>query len=263
MKGIKFIIASAMFMLSCSMVFADDYTVGLKKMFESNALESVDMSAINELTQGKSITTEQVVDMFVEHIAPYYRENMSLEEFNAMVEFCTAPEYVEVKNRVATLGTQNLEKDMEIIFSESKINAIVTDILSGKKYKTTAKAACSPEYDAEIATFLELANFDGVMNGILPGIKESMMKEAEGSPEAAQMKPVIEKMADELCNILTEEGKISVCNSLTRNVSIEDLKRHNSITEQPFYPNMNKASAALASNIINISLKVAQEIMEK
>ena len=35
MKGIKFIIASAMFMLSCSMVFADDYTVGLKKMFES------------------------------------------------------------------------------------------------------------------------------------------------------------------------------------------------------------------------------------
>lgn len=77
------------------------------------------------------------------------------------------------------------------------------------------------------------------------------------------MKPVIEKMVDELCNILTEECKISVCNSLIRNVSIEDLKKHNSITEQPFYPNMNKASAALASNIINISLKVAQKIMEK
>ena len=263
MKGIKFIIATAMFMLSCSMVFADDYTVGLKKMFESNALESLDMSAIDKLTQGKSITTEQVMDMFVEQCAPYYRENMSREEFNAMVKFCTDPEYIEVKNRVSTLGTQNLEKDIEKFFSESKNKAIVTDILSGKKYKTTAKAACSPEYDAEIATFLELSIFDGIMNGILPVLKESMMKEAEGDPEAEQMKPVLEKVADELCNILTEECKISVCNSLIRNVSIEDLKKHNSITEQPFYPNMNKASAALAANIVTISLNIAQEIMQK
>ena len=258
-----FIIASALLLLSCSVSSEDNYVVGLKKMMSSNAMESVDMESITKLTNGKSVTVEQVQDMFVEQMATYYRENMSLDEFNSMVEFCTSPEYIEVKERVSELGFKNMETDMENICSESNMNSLTTNILSGKECETTPKLACSPEYDAEIETFLELSNFDGIMNGILPLITESIMAEAEVSPNSEELKPVMEKMVEELCKVLIQECKVSVANSLISNVPIEDLKKHNSIKKQPFYANMQKANAALAANIVTISLNIAQEIMQK
>lgn len=249
MKRIKIIIASAMLMLSCSMALADDYTVGLKKMIEANALESVNMETIQKMTSDKSIRGK-VLDKVVERAASCYRENMSVDEFKSMVEFCTNQEYVDLRNRLDAIVTKDFEADFENFLTDEYLNFITMNILAGKKCETTAKAKCSPEYDAEIETFLEISSIKNVMDGILPAITASIMMEVENQPNAKELKPQMEKAVQELCNVINKDLTTLIGNALIKNVPLEDLKKYDSITQQPFYANMKKANAALAANIL-------------
>ena len=245
MKDIKIIFVAALLMLICPMTFADNYTVGLRKLMDANSKRIFNMDTFTNGSESDSIANEQMKTMVIDILASCYRKNMPENEFNQMVEYCNNPEHLELDNRIQDI----IQNDMQIQMQENlekKLNEWMAILIAGEEPELTKRMNCSQEFEEETKKVFEDSNLDVMKNMLFPFLAQLINQGTNNGQEDTKI--VIQKLLD----CLMAETKIMTSNTLIKKISIEDLHEYNKITEQPFYANMQKAKAEFMDNIVNM-----------
>ena len=107
----KRILVFALMLLNVAYAMADVYTDGLRKLLNSNAMEflvgSERLKILRAADKSGDSLGEDPLNALVDLAAPYYRDNMTEEEFLQMVDFMMKPDYLAIGKKVTIMSIVN------------------------------------------------------------------------------------------------------------------------------------------------------------
>lgn len=244
----------AAFLMQFTIVSADNYTDGLTKLMNSEAIAIVN-SQILQTKSAPNVNADSLRNKFktdaLELLAGHYRKNMTEKDFNDMVSFFMQPEVLSAQKRVvsAFISQKSTEKlALQVIM----INIGVTP-------QNLKEPDCDPKLKKELLSWLEIngarealkATCDAVVALLHAGVPDNISEEE---------KAMMMKKTDVLSSFLKKNMDACLLDEMVGKVDMKDLLVLKTIENMPFYESYKKANQSAASDIAYLITKFMDDI---
>lgn len=240
-------------LLNISFAMADVYTDGLKKLLNSNARELLVSSEQLKMLQTADKTgngIDEVFNMVADIMAPYYRDNMTEEEFLQMIDFLMKPEY-------STLGIELSKMSIANGSYQQTIQSAVNIIVSGGKPEDVQLKSCSTTMKEKVE---RLFNEMDVDRTILVSMEQMFtLLNAQAANAPAEKKEQVRKVCNGMMDYYKNNYRTIIMNNYIDTVTEQELDVVLSITKESFYPSYKKACTAMSNGLI----QTVMEMMNK
>lgn len=230
----------------------DIYTDGLRTLMKNGAINVLNSSQLSKLAASTGGNAEQFFEDLIEISAPYYRNNMSEEEFKQMVAFYQKPEITAITKKIVNGNNLSQEQMMQDIMPK------MMQMMQGGTVEPIKVEGCSDEFIEAFNRFYSLSNGDKAMNGTFDFLKQKFEGMKQSIP-AMQQGAVMDAL-NKLVSFMKENIKPVTMMILSKSLTVDDLNTVCSVTNEPFYPALQKTNDAIAADIPVLMQKIMGKI---
>ena len=251
----KFILSfiAALFM-QFTTVSADNYTDGLMKLMNSDALASFNTKMFDQMSQIPSVNAGYITGQFktdaVEWLAGHYRKNMSEKDFGDMVSFFMQPEVLAIQKKVLSAAASSQGQDaMQSLMPQMQA------LMTGGTPEDLKEPNCEPQLKKEILRWLEInnsvENFKAYQN-CAKGLIADMAPEGISADQMEMMA----KMMDGMFSYMEKNMNTILLTALVGKVDLKEMQTLNAVEKKPFFASYKKANVSLAGDLSTFMKKV-------
>lgn len=231
---------------------ADVYTEGLKTLMMNGGVNILNTEQLSKLSVATGGSADQFVDDMVEIISPYYRDNMSEEEFKQMLAFYQKPEIIAITKKLADGSNASLDQ------LSKDIMARVMQMMQGGEMEPIKVEGCSEEFIKAFDRFYTLSNTDKSMESAMAFVNQMFNRMKQSIPAGQQEQFMT--MMNKLLSFMKENMKPLTMMVLSKSLTVDDLNTFCTVTDEPFYPAMQKVYDAVAADMPAIMQKATEKI---
>ena len=251
----KFILSfiAALFM-QFTTVSADNYTDGLMKLMNSDAIASFNTKMFDQMSQIPSVNAGYISGQFktdaVEWLAGHYRKNMPEKDFGDMISFFMQPEVLVVQKKlIDALATSQGQEAMQSLMPQMQA------LMTGGTPENLKEPDCDPQLKKELLRWLEVSNsvenfkaYQNCAKGLI----------ADMAPEgiSADQMEMMAKMMDGMFSYMEKNMNTILLTALVGKVDLKDMQTINSIEKKPFFASYKKANVSMAGDLSTFMKKV-------
>lgn len=253
-KFIASIVLATMFFCAPS-AKADVYSDGVRKIATNGVaivISSEDLSQLSKITGQGSLSKQEILDMIVETMTPYYRENMSEEEFLQMVDFYSREDVKAVYAKVSS--SKNDGK-----FAEMLQGAFLM-IMQGQTPDDIVANDCDAEYKKAFDRYCEVCRVEESFSRMSGTMSTSLSQMIPGIPTEYQ--ETVKGMIDNLFAYMQKNIKTVMLNGYSNHITVDDLNLLSSEADMPFYAASQKASMACLGDLGTLVSKVLKAVKQ-
>lgn len=235
-------------------VRADNYSDGITKLINSDAMGSFNAKMFEQMSQIPNVNAGYINNQFktdaVEWLAGHYRKNMSEKDFGDMISFFMQPEVLAIQKKVlsAAASSQGQEAMQSLM---PQMQALMT----GGTPEDLKEPDCDPQLKKEVLRWLEINNSAESMKASLNCAKGLLADMAPDGVSADQME-MMAKMMDGMFSFMEKNMNTLLLTALVGKVDIKDMQTLNAIEKKPFFASYKKANAAVAGDMSTFMNKV-------
>jgi len=236
-------------------VRADNYSDGITKLINSDAMGSFNAKMFEQMSQIPNVNAGYINNQFktdaVEWLAGHYRKNMSEKDFNDMVSFYMQPEVQAVQKKVLAAAASSQGQDA----MQSIIMPQMQALMSGGTPEDLKEPDCDPQLKKEILHWMDINNSAEGMKASLILVKGFMADMAPEGVSADQME-MMAKMMDGMFSFMEKNMNTIVLTAMVGKVDLKDMQTLNAIEKKPFFASLKKTNASLAGDMSTFMHKV-------
>lgn len=266
MKKIILLIAVFVSVFAQSMK-ADEYTQIVERLARAGVLATAGNTA--QYDQLKTVSPKlaeymngQMITDLAELVAPYYRDNCTVEELRQYEAYMTSPEMIELAKKMASSSVQDNSID------KNEISQAIQSLMMGGQAPDIKPVECSKEMAEAVENLCRVNNVDKLAEGNGKSMIETMKKtvssmmgrmgqDADGA--LSQMEAPLKAMGE----YIGKNMPVIVRNMMKTNFSIEDINKLTKIEKEPFYPAINRANEAMYDDLSNFTSKFMELMLPK
>lgn len=266
MKKIILLIAVFVSVFAQSMK-ADEYTQIVERLARAGVLATAGNTA--QYDQLKTVSPKlaeymngQMITDLAELVAPYYRDNCTVEELKQYEAYMTSPEMIELAKKMASSSVQENSID------KNEISQAIQSLMMGGQAPDIKPVECSKEMAEAVENLCRVNNVDKLAEGNGKSMIETMKKtvssmmgrmgqDADGA--LSQMEAPLKAMGE----YIGKNMPVIVRNMMKTNFSIEDINKLTKIEKEPFYPAINRANEAMYDDLSNFTSKFMDIMLPK
>ena len=229
-------------------VRADNYSDGIKKLMNNEALASFNAKTFEQMSQLPGAKADylknQLITDAVEWVADHCRKNMSEKDFNDMVSFYMQPEVqaVQKKFNAAAASSQGQDAMQSIIMPQMQA------LMSGGTPEDLKEPDCDPQLKKEILRCLENSNTAEYMKASLSCARKIATEHFPDGIPADQME-MMAKMMDGMFSFMEKNINTIILTTLVGKVDLKDMQTLNAVEKKPFFASLKKTNASMASDM--------------
>ena len=251
----KFILSfiAALFM-QFTAVSADNYTDGIMKLMNSEAMASFNAKMFEPMAQIPSVNagyvTNQLKTDAVEWLAGHYRKNMSEKDFGDMVSFFMQPEVLAIQKKVLSAAASSQGQDaMQSLMPQMQA------LMTGGTPEDLKEPACDPQLKKEMLHWLEINNATDGMKASLDCAKGLVANMAPDGVSADQME-MMANMMDGMFSFMEKNMNTLILTALVGKVDLKDMQTLNAVEKKPFFASYKKANDSATKDMSTIMNKI-------
>lgn len=266
MKKIILLIAVFVSVFAQSMK-ADEYTQIVERLARAGVLATAGNTA--QYDQLKTVSPKlaeymngQMITDLAELVAPYYRDNCTVEELKQYEAYMTSPEMIELAKKMASSSVQENSID------KNEISQAIQSLMMGGQAPDIKPVECSKEMAEAVENLCRVNNVDKLAEGNGKSMIETMKRTissmmgrmGQDADEAlSQMEAPLKAMGE----YIGKNMPVIVRNMMKTNFSIEDINQLTKIEKEPFYPAINRANEAMYDDLSNFTSKFMDIMLPK
>ena len=243
--NMKRILVFALMLLNVAYAMADVYTDGLRKLLNSNAMEFLvgteRLKMLRAADKSGDSLGEDPLNALVELAAPYYRDNMTEEEFLQMVDFMMKPDYLAIGKKVTIMSIVNAN------FIQA-LKSVAKTLERGEKPADVQLKSCSPTMKEKMEWLYNEMDIDRTLSVSIEQMRNFLEPQVASVP--ADRKEQARKMFNGMMDYYKNNYRTIMMNNYIDAVTEQELDVALSITKEPFYPSYRKACTAMANGLM-------------
>ena len=256
----KFILSfiAALFM-QFTTVSADNYTDGITKLIENEAIATVNAKMFDQFSKLPDVNGDYLKTQFktdiVEWLSDSYRKNMNEKDFNDMISFFMQPEVLGVQKKMIACAS-----DMEAV--QQTLMPQIQTLAMGGTPEDLKMPDCDPQLKKEFLRWLEI-------NGTSEGLKASMNTVQDLVVDMApanvpeEQKAMMKKTVERLSSFMEKNMGAMLLTTMVGKVDLKEIQTLNAIENKPFFASYKKVNLALANDMKPFMSKIMEGIKKK
>lgn len=240
----KILITIVAMLLNVTVMMADVYTDGMKKLLNEGVLSGMNL---------KNLPTADMEGV-IEMLAPYYRENMTEKEFQQMMDFQMQPEILE-----ATKQLMKNTADPQGMMQE--IMPAMMSLMQGGQPEPLKEKECDAKLKAKILRYIEITDVEKMTTTTLNTVKKVIVTQMGGNVPQDQ-KEMAEKSMTSVFDYMGSNVKVLIFNVLT-GCNEKSMDAFLSIEKQPFFPAYKKVGKAVLDDMPKIMTTIVEKMLPK
>lgn len=235
-------------------VSADNYTDGIMKLMNNDAMASFNTKAFEQMSQIPSVNSGYLTGQFktdaVEWLAGHYRKNMSEKDFGDMISFFMQPEVLAIQKKVLSAAASSQGQDaMQSLMPQMQA------LMTGGTPEDLKEPSCDPQLKKEILRWLEINNSAESVKASMNCAKGLVADMAPEGVSADQME-MMAKMMDGMFSFMEKNMNTLILTALVGKVDLKDMQTLNAVEKKPFFASYKKANASLVGDMSTFLDKV-------
>ena len=247
----------AAFLMQFTTVSADNYTDGLMKLMNSEAVAIVNAKMVQMEGKLPNVNGDYLQNQFktdaVEWMAGHYRKNMSEKDFNDMISFFLQPEVLSVQKKVVAAAVSGKGEEL--------LRPQMQTLVMGGTPEDLKEPDCDPQLKKELLRWMEINGTSEGMKASLNAIKGILPDMAGNLPE--EQKAMMTKMMDTMFSFMEKNVGTILLTSMVGKVDMKDMQVLNTVESKPFFASYKKANLSVAGDISTFMTKVMAGMMKK
>ena len=240
----------AAFLMQFTTVSADNYTDGLMKLMNSEAVAIVNAKMVQMEGKLPNVNGDYLQNQFktdaVEWMAGHYRKNMSEKDFNDMISFFLQPEVLSVQKKVVAAAVSGKAEEL--------LRPQMQTLVMGGTPEDLKEPDCDPQLKKELLRWMEINGTSEGMKASLNAIKGILPDMAGNLPE--EQKAMMTKMMDGMFTFMENNLSTIVLTAMVGKVDLKDMQVLNAVENKPFFESYKKANLSVAGDISTFMKKV-------
>ena len=246
----------AALLMQFTTVSADNYTDGITKLMDNEAISSFNTKMFEQLSQTPNVDVEYFKSQFeneaVEWIADHYRKNMPEKDFSDMVSFFLQPEELAIQKKVLSAVASSQGEE----FKQKLFPQMMTLIMGGTP-EDLQEPDCDPELKKEILHWMDVnfarENFKASIEAAKSVVADNALANSK-LPE--EQKERVTKTINGVLSFMERNTTPLLMMYMVGKVDLHDMQVLNSIEKEPFYESYKKTNLSLANDVSTLLAKV-------
>lgn len=244
----------AAFLLQFTSVSADNYTDGVIKLMENEAISIVNTKMFDQATQAPNVNADYVKNQMkadmVEWVAEHCRKTMSEKDFNDMVAFYMDPEVLAAQKKIVSAAASSQGQE----FAQTLMPQMMT-LMQGGTPEKLQMPECDPELKKALLRWIDVSgSVDGVKASM--GCIKNMVADMVPANVPEEQKQQMTKMMDGLFSYMGDNAKEILMMSLVGKVDLKDVQVFSAMENKSFFPAYKKLNASMASDVSTLMAKL-------
>ena len=246
---------AALFM-QLTTVSADNYTDGITKLMDNEAISSFNTKMFEQLSQTPNVDVEyfkfQLKNDAAEWIADHYRKNMPEKDFSDMVSFFLQPEVLAIQKKVLSAVASSQGEEVK-----QKLFPQMMALIMGGTPEDLQEPDCDPELKKEILHWMDVnfarENFKASIEAAKSVVADNALANSK-LPE--EQKERVTKTMNGVFSFMERNTTPLLMMYMVGKVDLHDMQVLNSIEKEPFYESYKKTNLSLANDVSTLLAKV-------
>ena len=253
---------AALFM-QLTTVSADNYTDGITKLMDNEAISSFNTKMFEQLSQTPNVDVEyfkfQLKNDAAEWIADHYRKNMPEKDFSDMVSFFLQPEVLAIQKKV--LSAVASSQGGEIM---QKLAPQMMALIMGGTPEDLPEPDCDPELKKEILHWMDVnfarENFKASIEAAKSVVADNALANSK-LPE--EQKERVTKTVNGVLSFMERNTTPLLMMSLVGNVDLHDMQVLNSMEKEPFFESYRQTNLSLDNDMSTFMSQIITHMKKK
>ena len=250
---------AALFM-QLTTVSADNYTDGITKLMDNEAISSFNTKMFEQLSQSPNVDVEYFKSQFenetVEWIADHYRKNMPEKDFSDMISFFLQPEVLAVQKKVLSVIASSQGDDIK-----QKLFPQMMALIMGGTPEDLKEPDCDPELKKEILHWMDVnfarENFKATIEAAKSVVADNTLAKL---PE--EQKGKMTQTMNGIFSFMERNTTPLLMMYMVGKMDLHDMQVLNSIEKEPFYESYKKTNLSLANDVSTLMAKVVAHMKQ-
>ena len=236
-------------------VSADNYTDGLAKLMNNEAVANYNIKQFEQLTVAFGVDADYVKGTFktdvIDWLASHYRKNMSEKDFEDMISFYMQPKVLSAQKKMisAVNAAQKDKKIKDLLASKMVV------LLFGGTPDPLKDPKCDPRLKKELLRWMENNSSVEALTAMCKDVVDVSVKQKY--PNASDNEKIM--LSPEVTGLLSYMGDNATAlllMAMVEKVGLKDLQTLNAIENKPFFESYKKANLSLANDLPTIMAKL-------
>ena len=246
----------AALLMQLTTVSADNYTDGITKLMDNEAISSFNTKMFEQLSQTPNVDVEyfkfQLKNDAAEWIADHYRKNMPEKDFSDMVSFFLQPEVLAIQKKVLSAVASSQGEEVK-----QKLFPQMMALIMGGTPEDLQEPDCDPELKKEILHWMDVnfagENFKASIEAAKSVVADNTLANSK-LPE--EQKERVTKTMNGVLSFMERNTTPLLMMYMVGKVDLHDMQVLNSIEKEPFYESYKKTNLSLANDVSTLLAKV-------
>ena len=235
-------------------VRADNYTDGLAKLMNNEAVANYDIKVFEQLAVPFGVDADYVKGAFktdaIEWLAGHYRENMSENDFENMVSFYMQPKVLSALKKVVSAVDASRGKETVEMLAPQMLT-----LAFGGTPDPLKEPKCDPRLKNELLRWMENNGSVEALTAMFKGVVDVSVGQ-KSSNDSVEEEKVVSPQIVGLLSYLGDNTTALLLKTMVGKVKLEDLQTLNAIESKPFFESYKKANLSLANDVPTIMAKL-------
>ena len=253
----------AALLLQLTTVSADNYTDGITKLMDNEAISSFNTKMFEQLSQTPNVDVEYIKSQFkndaVEWIADHYRKNMPEKEFSDMVSFFLQPEELAIQKKVLSAIASSQGDEIK-----QKLFPQMMALIMGGTPEDLQEPDCDPELKKEILHWMDVnfarENFKASIEAAKSVVADNALANSK-LPE--EQKERVTKTVNGVLSFMERNTTPLLMMSLVGNVDLHDMQVLNSMEKEPFFESYRQTNLSLDNDMSTFMSQIITHMKKK
>ena len=253
----------AVLLMQLTTVSADNYTDGITKLMDNEAISSFNTKMFEQLSQTPNVDVEYFKSQFendaAEWIADHYRKNMPENEFSDMVSFFLQPEVLAVQKKVLSAIASSQEEEFK-----QKLFPQMMALIMGGTPEDLQEPDCDPELKKEILHWMDVnfasENFKASIEAAKSVVADNALANSK-LPE--EQKERVTKTVNGVLSFMERNTTPLLMMSLVGNVDLHDMQVLNSMEKEPFFESYRQTNLSLDNDMSTFMSQIITHMKKK
>ena len=245
----------AVLLMQFTTVSADNYTDGLAKLMNNEAVANCDINVFEQLAKAVGVDADYVKGSFktdaIDWLAEHYRENMSEKNFEDMLSFFMQPDVLSAQKKVIS-AVSAAREDKKV---KEQLAQKMVILLFGGTPDPLKEPNCDPRLKKELLRWMENNSSVEALTAMCKDVGDVSVKQKY--PNASDNEKIM--LSPEVTGLLSYMGDNATAlllMAMVEKVGLKDLQTLNAIENKPFFESYKKANLSLANDLPTIMAKL-------
>ena len=245
----------AVLLMQFQTVSADNYTDGLAKLMNNEAVANCDINVFEQLAKAVGVDADYVKGSFktdaIEWLAGHYRKNMPEKDFEDMFSFFMQPDVLSAQKKVVS-AVNAAREDKKV---KEQLAQKMVILLFGGTPDPLKEPNCDPRLKKELLRWIENNGSAEAWKAMCKDVVDVSVKQKY--PNASDNEKVmVSPEVTGLFSYLGDNTTAFLLGAMVEKVGLKDLQTLNAIENKPFFESYKKANHSMANDLPTIMAKL-------